>query len=236
MKRNENFQIPEKEEKIPVEEDDKLFSWKEYIYDYMDCPLVFVQLSSLTPQQKISLLQIFDEAYGNTDQDADHWALEYQVLTRMLLHESALIVNPYFVDITDWRLLIKIGDCIGEANKEKFLRYKNISEEKAEKVYLAEFGEPEEKIWKVPVYWQNSGFYYVKAFTFDEAASFIQDATNIPLPENKEYLTDSFKVDRQVQEIYNNSKGAKLRPGEEMDVIYHAERIITRHNERTGRR
>lgn len=216
MSRNENFQILEKEE------DDKLFSWKEYIYDYMDYPLIFVQLSSLTPHQKMYLLKIFDEAYGNTDEDTDHWALEYQVLTRMLLHESALIVNPYFVDITDRRLLIKIGDCIGEANSKKFLRYNGLSEENAHKLYLEEFGVPEEKIWKVPAYWESYGFYYVKASSFEEAASFIENASNVPLPETKEFIDSSFTVDFDAQDIYNNSKGAKLHIGEEMDVIYHA--------------
>lgn len=216
-----NSQILKKREKTP-EDEDRLFTWKEYQYDDMDWPLIFVQLSSLTPQQKISLLKIFDEAYGNTDQDTDHWTLEYQVLTRMLLHESALIANPYFVDITDRRLLIKIGDCIGEANKEKFFRYKNISQKRAEALHASEFDASEEKIWKVPVCWESYGFYYVKAFTFDEAASFIEEATDIPLPENKKDLAESFEVDREAQDTYNNSKGAVLCIRDEMDVIYHA--------------
>lgn len=44
--------------------------------------------------QTLKLLEYFDAAYGNTDQDLADWAPEYQMISRMLLYEKAVIINP----------------------------------------------------------------------------------------------------------------------------------------------
>lgn len=54
---------------------------------------------------------MFDTWYGDTDQETTKWALEYQLLTRMLVKENALILNPKYLEL-DLDLLEKIKNII----------------------------------------------------------------------------------------------------------------------------
>ena len=58
-------------------------------------------------QVLVNLLKLFDELYGNTDQDLNEWAAEFQVLTRMLIHHNALLLNPVYLEV-DKRTLLDI--------------------------------------------------------------------------------------------------------------------------------
>lgn len=63
-------------------------------------PLCFISLQ-LTNIQVLALLRWFDEKYGDTDQDIQAWAVEYQLCARMLLHSHALILNPQHLDMSE---------------------------------------------------------------------------------------------------------------------------------------
>ena len=79
-------------------------------YEYAE-PLYFVELPKISAYQKITLLAMFDTWYGDTDQETTKWALEYQLLTRMLVKENALILNPKYLEL-DLDLLEKIKNII----------------------------------------------------------------------------------------------------------------------------
>lgn len=72
-------------------------------------PLHFLDFSAvgypLSDQTTLRLLHFFDEKYGDTDQDTEEWALEYQILARTLLCHNALILDP--------QMLI-LDDCVSE--------------------------------------------------------------------------------------------------------------------------
>jgi len=64
------------------------------IYEYdKGIPLAFVQMIALSNTQKLQLLTELDKLYADTEQETTEWALEYQVVARMLLHEGWLPFN-----------------------------------------------------------------------------------------------------------------------------------------------
>lgn len=68
-------------------------------------PLHFLDFSAmgnpLSDHVVLRLLHFFDEKYGNTDQDTEEWALEYQILARSLLCHNALILDPQMLILDD---------------------------------------------------------------------------------------------------------------------------------------
>ena len=86
----------------------------DYAY-YEKDPLAFVYLGEIPPKSIVRLLALFDEWYGNTDQDTEAWALEYQILTRMLVQENMLAVNLKFLDLSEPVCLAAIEDILTSA-------------------------------------------------------------------------------------------------------------------------
>lgn len=117
-----------------------LYTWKNYFYETIDYPLVFVKLN-LTDEQVNNILLYFDGLYGDTDQDTTVWALEFQLFTRMLLCEKALIVNPYFLDLDSEALLKTLRVIIGESNFVLYWNQLGITIEDARKLFTEECGE-----------------------------------------------------------------------------------------------
>ncbi len=68
---------------------------------------VFMPICIEAKQVLVNLLKLFDELYGNTDQELNEWAAEFQVLTRMLIHHNALLLNPVYLEV-DKRTLLDI--------------------------------------------------------------------------------------------------------------------------------
>lgn len=68
-------------------------------------PLHFLNFSAighpLSDSVVLRLLHFFDEKYGDTDQDTEDWALEYQILARNLLCHNALILDPQMLVLDD---------------------------------------------------------------------------------------------------------------------------------------
>ena len=82
-----------------VTEDVEVAAIEYSSYEYESHPLMFsFQLMSDTV--KLLLIQKFDEWYGNTDQDTADWALEFQIVVRMILC-GFLVINPACLEIEE---------------------------------------------------------------------------------------------------------------------------------------
>ena len=68
-------------------------------------PYVFLPINIEINQSIIKLLKMFDELYGNTNQDLYEWAVEFQLITRMLIHHKALLVNPIHLEVDEETLM-----------------------------------------------------------------------------------------------------------------------------------
>lgn len=79
----------------------KLSFWRYDEYEEINYPLAFVPLPVLMPTDIVNVLCWFDVMYGNTDQNTSTWALEFQLLTRMLVHDKALLINPKHLAMED---------------------------------------------------------------------------------------------------------------------------------------
>ena len=66
---------------------------------YIKNPLLFIPLT-LSDNTKLQLIKRFDEWYGNTAQSVTCWALEFQLVVRMILC-GHLIINPVYLEIDE---------------------------------------------------------------------------------------------------------------------------------------
>lgn len=77
----------------------KIYVYDHYMYKYN--PLFFVHIEELEQEAfletKAKMLTFLDSQYGDTEQETLDWALEYQILTRMLLKEGSLLLNPRYI-------------------------------------------------------------------------------------------------------------------------------------------
>lgn len=97
---------------------------------YVLTPLYFIELPEVSAEQRFALIKQFEEWYGDTDQDVSYWALEFELLTRMLCYDTAaLIINPKFLELDDNMYQIignivypKLFDTIEDALEKDFIR------------------------------------------------------------------------------------------------------------------
>ena len=68
-------------------------------------------------------------------QETTEWALEYQVLTRMLIHEQSLLVNPTFLDISEEEVLQEILACLPDAAKQAYLKARQLGDEEVQRLF-----------------------------------------------------------------------------------------------------
>ncbi len=94
-------------------------------------PLVFVKLP-IVPRQAV--LTWFDTVYGNTDQNIEDWSVEFQILTRMLLHENALLINPQHLQLDE--VLPELAEILGPRAFAVYSKARNLPEEYL-KTYVA---------------------------------------------------------------------------------------------------
>lgn len=109
------------EESIPlaveagIKEADIVF-WQYYGYRSSKWPLAFIRME-ISDSQVLRLLKQFDEWYGNTNQETTEWALEYQLLARMLLRGTPyMLLNPKFLDLDDESVMGGLEDILGQVN------------------------------------------------------------------------------------------------------------------------
>lgn len=84
--------------------------WMDYEYEDEGYPLFFIELPNLCDRHIVQLLKVFDGFYGDTDQETTEWALEYQLLTRLLITEKMLLVNPKYLDLSDENVIHAVLD------------------------------------------------------------------------------------------------------------------------------
>ncbi len=89
-----------------------LLFWEHYDYETHQHPLAFLDFHGagmdLQESQVVRLLQLLDELYGDTNQETPVWALEFQVMTRMLVHERALLINPLYLNLGECDALLPV--------------------------------------------------------------------------------------------------------------------------------
>lgn len=93
--------------------ENEMFFWA--CYEYANHPLAFVKLS-LSEHNVFNTIRCFEALYGDTEQDVTLWAVEFQIFTRMLVFEQALMVNPKYLDLSDEATIAVIRECIGRKN------------------------------------------------------------------------------------------------------------------------
>lgn len=97
----------------------KLFHWKEYEYEEKNYQLEFLELESLTDKNICDILQLFDQFYGNTDQETTEYALEFQILTRMLVCHHAILVNPMHLALEE--CITEFEHMMSKTNFDRFV-------------------------------------------------------------------------------------------------------------------
>jgi len=117
--------------------------------EYRDHPLCFVDIGKPAPEQIIDILSQYDEWYGNTDQDTEDYALEFQILTRMLLSDGKLLVNPKYLDVTEpdvieWQdaMLADIGAPVAKDGSTAFALVRRMNQNEINALYSAISHEP----------------------------------------------------------------------------------------------
>ena len=100
-----------------------------YQYEDENYPLFFVRLPGLTNANIVQLLDNFDLMYGSTDQETTDRALEYQLLTRMLVHDKCLLVNPRYLDITTEEVFLNLTEGLSEQDLEIYKKARRVSQE-----------------------------------------------------------------------------------------------------------
>lgn len=85
-------------------------------YEYESgVPLAFIQFYGLGLAQKAMLLKKLDELYGATDQETTEWALEYEVIARMLTHDDWFPCNPRHLVLAE--CMDELDRLLGPGNK-----------------------------------------------------------------------------------------------------------------------
>ena len=64
-------------------------------YEYEIEPLCFFPLPELSDEQKVKLLEQYETWYGDTNQSTADYALEFSIVTRMLLN-GFIVMNPKY--------------------------------------------------------------------------------------------------------------------------------------------
>ena len=109
--------------------------WKAEKYEDMDYPLAFVELPVLWGIESTicQTLEMFDTLYGDTDQDTEEWALEYQILTRMLVKHHAILVNPKYLALQE--TTEEFRNILGKKNFDCFTNGVNMPMDLIRKMY-----------------------------------------------------------------------------------------------------
>lgn len=111
-------------------------------YGYEERPMCFVKLSPLTEKAMVAILSRFDEWYGDTEVDTPDRAVEYQLLSRMLLREGALLINPAHLDCMDVNPVVELLAQFSDSAAATFKIVAQLTSEEIQIIYeLDETGE-----------------------------------------------------------------------------------------------
>ena len=120
-------------------QEQSLIFWANY--EYENRPLCFVRLEDKLPAEAIvRILRLFDLWYGSTDQETTDWALEFQLLARMLLSDNALLVNFKYLELPD-ECLDELTNILSDVDSELGNQYRRafaMTQEQIDSLYLKE--------------------------------------------------------------------------------------------------
>lgn len=88
-------------------------------YEYEHHPLYFFK-TKLDAEEQMWILSQFDIWYGSTDQETEQYALEYAVITRMLLN-NAVVLNPRHLALGE--VLAELLPLIPASQREHYREY-----------------------------------------------------------------------------------------------------------------
>lgn len=126
------------EKKKGKEKKNRIFFWMEYSYKEIGYPLFFVSLK-LSEVQICRILRVFDEAYGCLPIETPLWALEFQLLTRMLVSkETAMLLNPYFLEVREEGVQRQIREILGEESYRAYDEHLHLSVKQAMEILKKE--------------------------------------------------------------------------------------------------
>ena len=127
--------------------DNQLYFWAHY--KYAARPMCFVKLlegdEKFPANAVVDILSLFDEWYGNTEQETTDWALEYQLLARMLLSDGALLVNTSLNLESECGALVpdKLVDILNSVSQEAlhvFKMARALTQNEINRMYMKEEG------------------------------------------------------------------------------------------------
>ena len=120
-------------------QEQSLIFWANY--EYENRRLCFVRLEDKLPAEAIvRILRLFDLWYGSTDQETTDWALEFQLLARMLLSDNALLVNFKYLELPD-ECLDELTNILSDVDSELGNQYRRafaMTQEQIDSLYLKE--------------------------------------------------------------------------------------------------
>lgn len=72
---------------------------------YANDPLYFIALPDLSYEKILHIVRCFDQWYGDTNQETSEYAVEFQLLVRMLINTNGgvpyLLINPHHLLLED---------------------------------------------------------------------------------------------------------------------------------------
>lgn len=163
----------------------RLYFWG--FYEYGASPMCFVKLledgAKLPNDVVVDLLYLFDGWYGNTDQETTDWALEYQLLARMLLNDGALLVNPKYLDLdfeSGTRVPGDLADILKSVSLQAYHLYeeaRTLTQEEINRLHAEEEGaeEPVQQYRRVMI--TRCGYAVVPGNTDEEALDAVKELT-----------------------------------------------------------
>lgn len=92
-----------------------LWNYKEYAMT----PLGFLPIRPLDSEDKLALLRNIQLWYEDTDQETEDFSLESEAVSRMLLFDDAVIINPRYLRLSD--MLDVLLDFMEEDERAEYL-------------------------------------------------------------------------------------------------------------------
>lgn len=92
-----------------------LWNYKEYAMT----PLGFLPIRPLDSEDKLALLRNIQLWYEDTDQETEDFSLEFEAVSRMLLFDDAVIINPRYLRLSD--VLDVLLDFMEEDERAEYL-------------------------------------------------------------------------------------------------------------------
>lgn len=105
--------------KVCVRESSSATFLKYAFSEFSEQPLYFMK-ANLDTEERMRLLRQFDMWYENTNQETELYALEYAVITRMLI-DNAIVLNPRYLALEE--VLNELLSLIPDSKRRLYRQY-----------------------------------------------------------------------------------------------------------------